>query len=259
MAATVFAVGKSVVQVKDAPNFAIGWRTFDIRSNFYDIETRLRKSFILRCFLPDHPRWQKFPLPESDDVVQVSGKLVGRLANADTRLQYLCCRLEDFSILCSTPRSNQSGQVPVTPKFQKGETFNEDISSGLSQLTWSGRAHAAKQNNLRKLPSSLTISDTPSSPTPQKHQLGETNFDHVNSPDKALTPPKRRKTQVIGTGSTNIKDQQTPIPKRSSRIRQPTQKALTLTKGKTIASGSTNKISELEGQESDSGQSVSDV
>lgn len=212
-AATIFAVGKAVSQSKVAESTAIGWRTFDIRSNFYDIETRQRKSFILRCLLQIHPRWEKFPLPESDDIVQISGKLIGRAANVDSRYQFLCCRVEDFSILCHTSRNNRPEQQLVTPKAQRGSAFGESASPSFSQLTWSGRAQLAKHAEPHKPSDNLSEVNTQTIPTAPKRQLS-LMASKSSTNDKELGARKSKKVKV-----SLPKNQQSAALKRSSRIR----------------------------------------
>ncbi|CUS06623.1 unnamed protein product [Tuber aestivum] len=109
--ANIFIVGKTVQSHRASSVTSSleprGWRSFDIRTGSYDWESRARKSFTIRCFLKDHPRWQRFNIPDINDLVQIQERLIGRLKHKDTRFQYLCCRIEDFSVFGSQPKSER--------------------------------------------------------------------------------------------------------------------------------------------------------
>ena len=138
--ANLFVVGKAVQSHKAAlvTGFSeiIAWRSFDLRTGYYDSESRIRKTFTIRCFLKDHPQWQKFTLPNNDDLVQVQGRLVGRIRHKDTRFQYLCCRIEDFTMFGShlkLEKATLQGSVKNGSPLPKKEILT-DSTQYLDQL-----------------------------------------------------------------------------------------------------------------------------
>lgn len=230
-----------VILPKESESQIIGWRTFDLRSSFYDIESRGRKPFTIHCFLQSHPRWEKFPTPTTDDIVQISGKLVGRVANSDDQYQYLCCRVEDFSTLCTMPQAEKKGVS--TPNSSKIQNIDDGHSSPTQNLTWSAQAHSRLQKyNPNTKPSVLNF-QTPT--VGQKRPL--IGIQEQDDDRSILTPTKRGKQPAIhSTIPARPKKQQSPsLPKRGTRARRPTQKALDL-KGKSAVGGHKALVEEEE-------------
>ena len=144
--ANLFIVGKAVQRHKASLVTGnaeiIGWRSFDLRTGFYDSESRTRKNFTIRYFLKNHPRWQKFNLPDNDDLVQVQGRLVGRFKHKDTRFQYLCCRIEDFSVFGSHPKLEKStiqGRIKDDNQLTK-KGITTDSTQTLQSRSWTARS-----------------------------------------------------------------------------------------------------------------------
>ena len=145
--ANLFIVGKAVQSHKASLLTGnaeiIGWRSFDLRTGFYDSESRTRKTFTIRCFFKDHPRWQKFNLPDNDALVQVQGRLVGRFKHKDTRFQYLCCRIEDFSLFGSHPKlgkSTMQGSVKTDNSQLAKKRMTTGSTETIQPKSWTARS-----------------------------------------------------------------------------------------------------------------------
>ena len=98
--------------------------------------------FTIRCFLKDHPQWQRFTLPSTNDLVQIQGRLVGQLKEKDSRFQYLCCRIEDFSLLGFQPKSEKStlpGSTQYGSSVDKPGMPNNSTQSAQSK-SWAARS-----------------------------------------------------------------------------------------------------------------------
>lgn len=218
--ANLFIVGKAVQSHKTSllgNAEIIGWRSFDLRTGFYDSESRTRKTFTIRCFLKDHPRWQKFNLPDNDDLVQVQGRLVGRFKHKDTRFQYLCCRIEDFSLFGSHPKlakSTMQGSV----KTDNSQLAKEGITTGSTQTiqpkSWTARSKSRilqqspptklatfnditsfsqSQPNSPILPTNDSLHHSPLSKRSHTEAFSSTNDNDLYSPPN----PSRNNTPVL--------------------------------------------------------------
>ena len=155
--------------------------------------------------MKNHPRWQKFNLPENDDLVQVQGRLVGRFKHKDTRFQYLCCRIEDFSVFGSHPKLEKSiiqGSVKNDSQLAKKGTTT-DSTQTLQPKSWTARS---KSRILQQsLPTKLaTLNDITSSS--QSHSNSPILPTHNNLNHSLLS--KRSHTEAFS--STNDNDLYSP-------------------------------------------------
>lgn len=182
----------------------VGWRSFDLRTGFYDSESRARKTFTIRCFLKDHPRWQRFNLPDINDLVQVQGRLVGRLKHKDTRFQYLCCRIEDFTLFASQPRSEK----PILPGSSQLETSLtkkgpiNNLSRSLQPKGWTARSKSRIIQQSSPLTPDSTLSKISSILPTQPVALTEPR----NTISKLSESPKRSYTDAFSSEPTRDDD-----------------------------------------------------
>jgi len=214
--ANLFVVGKAVQSHKASLvtgySEIIGWRSFDIRTGFYDSESRTRKTFTIRCFLKDHPRWQKFKLPDNDDLVQIQGRLVGRFKHKDTRFQYLCCRIEDLTVFGSHPKLEKStilGSMKNDSQLAK-KGITTDSSQSLQPKGWTARS---KSRMIQQSPIAehATLKDITSS---SRYQPNSSLLPTNDNPN--LSPlPKRSHTEAFST--INYSDDDLYSPPNPSR------------------------------------------
>ena len=187
--------------------------------------------FTIRCFLKDHPRWQRFTLPNTSDLVQIQGRLVGRLKQKDSQFQYLCCRIEDFTLFGSQPKSEKPtlpGSAQHGGTFDKSEMPNSFTQSAQSK-SWTARSKSRLlQQNLptrsNTLSDATTISPlplvTPSTSTGPKTKLPK-------SPKRSHTQAFYSKpdTQNVDNSSTSSSlppsNAQFPTPTSSSQPESP--------------------------------------
>lgn len=190
--ANLFVVGKAVQSHKASLVTGYseirGWRSFDLRTGFYDSESRTRKTFTIRCFLKDHPRWQKFHLPDNDDLVQIQGRLIGRLKHKDARFQYLCCRIEDFTLFGSHPKSEKStmqGSVKNESQLAK-KGMSTDSTQLLQPKSWTARS---KSRILQQSPPTklATLNDITSS---SQYQANSSQLPTNNNPNLSSSPKR---------------------------------------------------------------------
>ena len=167
----------------------IGWRSFDLRTGFYDSESRARKTFMIRCTLKDHTRWQRFNLPDINDLVQVQGRLVGRLKHKDARFQFLCCRIEDFTLFASQPKSEKP-ILPGSSQPENGLIKKETINNPTRSLQPKGWIARSKSRILQQ--SSLTIPDPLTKRSPSAPQQPVAFTESTDTISKFSESPKRR-------------------------------------------------------------------
>jgi len=194
-----------------------------VRIGFYDSESQVRKIFTIGCFLKDHPQWQRFTLPSTYDLVQVQGRLVGRLKEKDSRFQYLCCRIEDFTLFGSQPKSEE----PTLPgSAQYGSTWDKpgmpNSSTQSAELkSWTARSKCRiLQQDLLSM--SSTLDDTTAiSPLPSV-----TSSTSTDPKTKLLKSSKQSHTQAFNSkhDSHNVDNSSTSssLPPSNAQFPTPT-------------------------------------
>lgn len=225
--ANIFFVGRTVqtyrVPAATSCSDIVGWRIFDVRTGFYDSESRVRKMFTIRCFLKDHPRWQRFTLPSTYDLVQIQGRLVGRLKEKDSRFQYLCCRIEDFTLFGSQPKSEKPtlpGSTQYGSSLDKSGMPNTSTQSAQSK-SWTARSKSRiLQQDL--LSRSNPLNDTTAISAPPS----VTSSTPTDPKTKLLKSPKRSHTQAFNSkpDSRNVDNSSTSssLPPSNGQFPTPT-------------------------------------
>ncbi|KAH0602470.1 uncharacterized protein H6S33_008809, partial [Morchella sextelata] len=177
--ATIYSVGKVVGQPKGTiKSLPIGWRSFDLRSSYYDLEaaskSASRKYFVIRWYIPAGKRWESTKLPQIDSVIQITGKLVGRVIvdNASSH-SFLGCIVSSLNYISVMQSGLGGGSV--------GETSSRSESKNV------GRSWGARDQKRSAMDDSSLYS---SSPPPPKITVS------LSSISKPTTPAKKKALSV---------------------------------------------------------------
>jgi len=106
--------GRVVPQPKGVPFNIHGWRSFDVRTSYYDNSVQPGKhlSYVIHWFLPYSPRWQKFNTPAAGTALSLMGRLLGRLNEKHPSEPSSLLAFQVLSIDFIPERSSNLGSSP---------------------------------------------------------------------------------------------------------------------------------------------------
>lgn len=85
---------------------------------------------MVRWFIPDGRRWEAIKVPQCDSVVQLSGRLLGRVVVQDTKYSLLGCMVKSLSYISNMGSGSGVGS-------NRGDVGGKEVHSPSS---WSARA-----------------------------------------------------------------------------------------------------------------------
>ena len=74
----LYTTGQVIQRAANMPDIIDGWRSFDVRSTWYDVVDKARCPMTVRWYFPDNRRFQNTNVPAIGTIVQLSGDLIGQ-------------------------------------------------------------------------------------------------------------------------------------------------------------------------------------
>ncbi|KAI5776187.1 hypothetical protein EDC01DRAFT_637004 [Geopyxis carbonaria] len=141
--AYVNSVGIVIPTIKGAMRLPPGYKFFDLSSAFYDSISKKKENFNMRWIYPNVQRFANFQIPKQGTVVQVSGKLLGRINSTFPMEQMLGCYIDNIEWIGRPPQA--SGGSPSIKK-EPGTSG----SSTVDKSSWRKRQKSKVDSSDRK-------------------------------------------------------------------------------------------------------------
>jgi hypothetical protein len=109
--AYITSVGKVIPSIKGHMQLPPGYKSFDISTGFYNSIDKKKETFNLRWVFTNHQKFAKFQIPHAGTVVQVGGKLVGRINSTITAEQILICLIDTIEWIMRIPSSGPTSSI----------------------------------------------------------------------------------------------------------------------------------------------------